>query len=308
MEPRTLSFGPFVYEPNRNLLMRNGNPLPVSQRALSLLYALLQANGKPVSKFELMEAAWPNENVEESNLTVQIAALRKCLGQSPHGGEWIVTIQRVGYQFAIPNATASTESKQETLNTLPKDTLAVLPFEMTGNEEEYAYFADGLAEDLITDLSKVQGLVVIARHSSFKFRGSGLDLSKVTAELGVRYVVTGQARRSAQRVRINVQLVDMEKNVPAWAERFDGDLLDVFKLQDQITSSVVAAIRGALARTKMPERYHSDSLEAYDLVVKSRRWPDQSSEKNREAYENFTRAAILDPNYPEAQWQIAVTQ
>lgn len=308
MELRILKFGPFVFDPNRNLLIRNGNPVLVSQRALSLLSALLQADGKPVSKFELMEAAWPNENVEESNLTVQIAALRKCLGRSPQGGEWIVTIQRLGYQFAVPNATTSIEMNREILNTLPKDALAVLPFEMAGTEEEYEYFADGLAEDLITDLSKVQGLVVIARHSSFKFRGSGFDLSKVSAELGVRYIVTGQARRSARRVRINVQLVDVEKNVPAWAERFDGDLLDVFNLQDRITHSVVAAIRGVLARTNIPERYHSTSLEAYDLVVKSRRLPDQSLAKNREAYENFSQAAILDPNYPEAHLQMAVTQ
>jgi TolB-like protein len=308
MDRHSFAFGAFVFDGRRNLLLKNGSPVVLSQRALSLLSALLSSGGKAVSKSDLMDAAWPSEFVEESNLTVQISALRKCLGRSPSGDDWIATVQRSGYQFVDPNRHPQLHLPPIAFAKTTPNSVAVLPFAVMGGEEEHVFFADGLAEDLITDLSKVQGLLVIARHSSFRFRGAEFTEIAAAAELGVRYIVSGKVRRSAERVRINIQLVDTERNGPAWAERFDGDLDDVFTLQDLITSRVVAAIRGTLIHSKMPQRYHSPSVEAYDLVVKSRRLPDQSFAANREALVNFKRAIALDPNYPEAHWSVAVTQ
>ena len=308
MSAQHYKFGNFSFDAERGLLLKHGSPVVLSQRALSLLGALLAAGGKSVSKTELMDAAWPSEAVEESNLTVQISTLRKCLGRSPTGHDWIATVQRCGYQFVdVENGPRPAAGKVVASAPLV-DAVAVLPFAVMDGDAENKFFAHGLAEDLITDLSKVPGLLVIARHSSFKFGDQVTDISKAASELGVRYVITGHVRRSSDRVRINIQLVDIEKNTPSWAERFDGELQRVFELQDQIAGRVVAAIRGTLAKAKMPQRYHSTSLEAYDLVVKSRRLPDQSLAKNREAFQNFSRASALDPEYPEAHWQVAVTQ
>ncbi|HET9535215.1 MAG TPA: winged helix-turn-helix domain-containing protein, partial [Mesorhizobium sp.] len=189
-----ITFGSFAFDCGRGTLLRRGSPVAIGTRGRALLNALLEANGEVVTKSALMDAAWPCTNVEESNLTVQIAALRKVLGRSADGEEWIATVPRVGYRLVhstplrnrnidtavdapVPQATGSTPS------------IAVMPFTNMSSDPEQEYFGDGLAEDLITDLSKVAGLLVIARHSSFVYKGKQADIRSIATDLNVRYVI-----------------------------------------------------------------------------------------------------------------------
>jgi TolB-like protein/DNA-binding SARP family transcriptional activator len=187
-----------------------------------------------------------------------------------------------------------------------KDSIAVLPFVNISGDPEQESFTDGLTEDIITDLSNVPGFFVIARNSTFAYKGKPTDVRQIAHDLGVKYILEGNARRSEKRLRINVQLSDAAQGGNhVWAERFDRDLDDIFEVQDEVTRRVVDAIAGKLGASSIPERYHPVNLEAYDLCVRSRnRWA-VSKAANDEAIANLAKAIALDPNYCEAHWQLA---
>ena len=190
-----------------------------------------------------------------------------------------------------------------------KGSIAVLPFANMSGDPEQEHFTDGLSEDIITDLSNVPGLFVIARHSTFAYKGKPADVRQIARDLGVKYILEGSARRSAQRLRINVQLIDAaEGGNHIWAERFDRDLTDIFAVQDEVTLRIVEAISGKLSVNLVNERYRPVNLEAYDLCVRSRNVFAQSKSAAREAQTNLERAIALDPNYAEAHWRLAIVQ
>jgi len=179
--------------------------------------------------------------------------------------------------------------------------IAVLPFTNTSGDEADAPFVDGLTEDLITDLSRNPGLFVIARHSTFAYKGKSPDVRAVARELGVRYILEGSARRAGGRVRINVQLIDAACGDHIWAERFDRNLEDIFGLQDEVTDKIVEALVGRLARP--PSRKRPKSLEAYDLCVRGRILIsafNSSPEALREAKILLNHAVSIDAEYGEA--------
>lgn len=197
-------------------------------------------------------------------------------------------------------------------NELPlpkKPSIAVLPFTSMSADIEQGFFADGLTEDLITELSKAPGLFVIARHSCFAFKNKSADVRQVARDLGVRYILEGSARRAASRIRINAQLIDArEGGGHLWAERFDRDLADVFALQDEVVAHIVEALLGKLAVRELPERKPPKSVEAYDLCVRARfLWQRSMSEEGREARRLFEQAIALDPDYAEAHAYLAWT-
>jgi TolB-like protein len=181
-----------------------------------------------------------------------------------------------------------------------KATIAVLPFANMSSDPEQEYFVDGLAEDLITDLSKVPGLFVIARHSAFAFKGKFIDIRSIARDLGVRYVVEGSVRRATARVRITVQLIDAEDGTHLWADRFDRDLADVFLLQDEVVGKIVNALAGVLPLARHTPRQRTTNVEAYDLFVRGRELVTQSPESNRTARRLLERSVELDPNFAEA--------
>ena len=199
-----------------------------------------------------MEAAWPGLDVEESNLTVQIAALRRALDQEG-GGRWIETLPRRGYRYVGPPVTRGDTNADETGHPtgplLPeKPSIAVLPFEHSGEAD---WLADGVVDDIITGLSRLRWLFVIARNSSFVWRGRIADVKQVGRDLGVRYVLQGSVRRTGDRVRINAQLADAANGGHIWAERYDRTVGDLFALQDEIALAVVAAIEPACAAPRL---------------------------------------------------------
>ena len=178
----------------------------------------------------------------------------------------------------------------------------VLPFENMSGDPEQAYFSDGLAEDLITDLSKISSLFVIARNSAFVYRGKAVDLREVGRELGVRYVLEGSVRKAGSRVRIGAQLCEVETGRHVWAERFDGELADIFDLQDRVTEAVVGAIEPSLrlAEVERARSRPTESLTAYDLYLWALPQRFLTREGNDEALQLLRRAVALDPGFVAA--------
>lgn len=303
MQGSRLAFGPFVLDPGAGTLLRNDVPVAVGHRGLKLLAALVGRPGEILSKAELMDAAWPGRAVEEGNLTVQIALLRKLLGPAADGGDWIATVPRVGYRFTGASEQLA-GARRKPLPLPDKPSIAVLPFVDVSSDPEQESFADGLAEDLITDLSRISSLFVIARSSAFAYKGKAVDVREIARNLGVRYLLEGSARRAAGRVRVNAQLVDAVSGDHLWAERFDRSLADIFAVQDEIAGKIVEALLGRLLAP--PPRNRPRNLEAYDLCVRSRRLIDESPQTAREAHLMLTRAVSLDPGYAEAHRWLAM--
>ena len=193
MSDGKITFGPIVFDTNQEQLFLNGNQISVSQRAIALLSALVDANGQAVSKQDLMEKAWPGMIVEDGNLTVQIASLRKALGSDAAGNDWIITVPRVGYRLILPRVVPVQVTEPIVL-----PSLAVMPFANLSGDLEQDYFADGVVEDIITALSKFKSFAVIARNSSFTYKGQAVDVRQVGKELGVRYVLEEIGRASCR--------------------------------------------------------------------------------------------------------------
>jgi len=303
MQGSRFAFGPFVLDPGAGTLLRNDDPVAVGYRGLKLLAALAGRAGEILGKAELMDAAWPGTAVEEGNLTVQIAQLRKLLGPAADGGEWISTVPRVGYRFAGAIEQLG-EARRKPLPLPDKPSIAVLPFVAFSSDPEQESFADGLTEDLITDLSRNAGLFVIARNSTFAYKGKAMDVREIAEDLGVRYLLEGSARRAAGRVRINAQLVDALSGEHLWAERFDRSLEDIFAVQDEVTAKIVEALLGRLRAP--PPRNRPRNIEAYDLCVQARKLIEGSPQTAREAHLMLTRAVSLDPDYAEAHRWLAM--
>ncbi|UWU13938.1 adenylate/guanylate cyclase domain-containing protein [Rhizobium sullae] len=217
---------------------------------------------------------------------------------------------RVG--TAEAKATANSESATSRLATVPppKLSIAVLPFANMSGDVEQEYFADGISEDIITALSKLPQLFVIARNSSFTFKGKNVHVQEVGRNLGVRYVLEGSVRRSGNRVRITAQLIDAASGGHLWAERFDRDLTDIFAVQDDVTQQIVDAMAINLTegdRQRMaPE--HTGNVEAYDYFLRGRElWHRLTKETNIAARDLLQRAIELDPNFASAHAFLALT-
>jgi TolB-like protein/class 3 adenylate cyclase len=190
-----------------------------------------------------------------------------------------------------------------------KPSIAVLPFTNLSSDPEQEYFADGMVDDIITALSHFKALFVIARNSSFTYKGRAVDVKQVGRELGVRYVLEGSVRKAANRVRITGQLVDTATGAHLWAERFDGGLSDVFDLQDQVTESVVGAIAPAVEKAEIEraKRKPTESLDAYALYLRGLAgfYQFANRQANNEALRLFNRAIELDPDFASAYGRAA---
>jgi adenylate cyclase len=204
---------------------------------------------------------------------------------------------------AATGAELSAQPWRPTLTLPDEPSLAILPFQNISGDPEQEYFADGMVEELITALSRVRWLFVIARNSSFAYKGKSPDIRQVGRELGVRYVLEGSVRKAANRVRITGQLIDALSGAHIWADRFEGDFADVFDLQDQVTMGVVAAIEPKLrdAEIERAKRKPTANLQAYDLILRA--LPGLytlDADSIAQSIEIVDRAIILDPNYARA--------
>ena len=219
------------------------------------------------------------------------------------GEQKLKNIARPVRAFHLRSRSPSAVPSRPALSLPDKPSIAVLPFQNMSGDPEQDYFADGMVEEIITALSRTRWLFVIARNSSFTYKGRAVDVKQVGRELGVRYVLEGSVRKAGNRVRIAGQLIDTSTGAHLWAERFDGGLEDIFDLQDQVTASVVGAIAPRLeqAEIERARRKPTGSLDAYDYFLRGmaafHQW---TREGNDEALPLFYKAIELDPNFASA--------
>jgi adenylate cyclase len=245
----------------------------MGSRALDILGVLVERPGELVSRAEIIAAVWPATAVEDSNLNVQIAALRRVLDERRPEGSCIQTVPGRGYRFT--DAVTRVEAQALPPGAVPplpdKPSVAVLPFENMSGDPEQDYFADGVVDEIITALSRIRWLFVIARNSSFTYKRQAIDVRQVGRELGVRYVLEGAVRRAGGRVRITAQLIDATTGAHLWADRFDGSLEDIFELQDEVAVSVAGVIEPTLeaAETRRSADRPTNDLTALDLYLRA---------------------------------------
>ena len=286
--------------------------VPIGSRALELLAVLVERPGELVTRDEIIKKVWPATVVEYSNLPVQIAALRRHIDHARTQGSCIQTVPGRGYRFIAPVARIQTGARGDAAAFGPtaapplpdKPSIAVLAFQNISGEPEQEYFVDGMVEEIITALSRIRWLFVIARNSSFTYKGQAVDVKQVGRELGVRYVLEGSVRKAGQRVRIAVQLIDATAGAHLWADRFDGSLEDVFDLQDKVASSVAGVIEPTLqeAEIRRSSGRPTSDLTAYDLYLRALADWGSPPEKHRivRALDLLGQAIERDPRYGAA--------
>src|SRR6201996_2378681 len=275
-------FDDIVLDIDRRELRRGNGLVAVEPQVFDLLEFLVQARERVVSRDELFAAVWKGRIVSEATLSSRINSARAAIGDNGDEQRLIRTFPRKGFRFvgevreeasALPESAPDTVLDQARPHMADPDgpSIAVLPFTNMSGDPEQDYFADGMAEDIITALSRCSGLFVIARNSAFTYKGHAVDIRRVGRELGVGAVVEGSVRRGGNRFRITGQLIDATSGVHLWADRFDGDETDVFELQDRITESVVAAIEPTLQLAEVKRRKPSQrgELDCYDLLLRA---------------------------------------
>jgi TolB-like protein len=310
------NFGDHVLDPGRRELTRGSEAVAIGPQVFDLLLFLVQNRERVVSKDDLIQAVWAGRIVSESTLTSHINAVRKAIGDNGEQQRLIRTIARKGFRFVgdvweasdttvSPNVepTKSNEASAPALTLPDSPSIAALPFQNWSGDPEQEYFADGVVEDIIAALSRMSWLFVVARNSSFTYKGRAVDVKQVGRELGVRYVLEGSVRKAANRVRITGQLIDATTGTHLWADRFDGTLDDIFELQDQVATSVVGAIAPTLERAEIgrAKRKPTESLDAYDYYLRGMAsFHQRTREAVSEALPLFHKAIELDPDFASA--------
>jgi TolB-like protein/Tfp pilus assembly protein PilF len=318
-------FDNHVLDTDRRELHCGCTAVGVEPQVFDLLIYLVENRDRVVSKDDLIASVWGGRIVSDSTLASRMNAARRAIGDNGEEQRLIRTVARRGVRFVgsvgtRPNAGEATASgstpaePREASGGAPARTerpaIAVLPFVNASGEAEQEYFSDGISEDIITELSRLRWLVVIARNSCFAYKGKAVAMKQIGEELGVSYLVEGSVRRSGERARITAQLNDVATGEQLWAERYDRRLSDVFAVQDEITEAIVAAI---VPQVYAAESFHAqrkapESLDAWELVMRglSHYWR-VTREDNLLARQLLERAIAIDPNYAQALAVFAVS-
>jgi TolB-like protein/tetratricopeptide (TPR) repeat protein len=309
--------GPFRLDAEAGILFRGAEPVPLGRRAVAVLRALVEPPGIPVSKDALIEAAWAGLSVEESNLAVQIAALRRVFSAEPGGERWIKTLPRRGYRFVGPagsrdesalaaqpfvqaNPAPPALAREKPIS--PHLSIVVLPFVNIGGDPEQEYFVDGVTESLTTDLSRIAGTFVIARNTAFTLKGKPFDATTIGRELNVRYVLEGSVHRGADRLRVNVQLIDAEGGNHLWADRFDKPVADYLDVQDEIVARLAGRLGAELIAAEAGRAEKTPNPDASDLHLQGSAWLNKGPSRGNLAKARvfFGRALAIEPDNVEA--------
>jgi TolB-like protein len=296
----------------------------VEPQVFDLLVHLLENRDRVVSKDDLIDKIWSGRIVADSTLTSRINAARKAIGDSGSEQKLIRTVPRKGFRFvgavvtqlSCPAGDSAAEgadrvrAPRSELIAPERPAIAVLPFVNMSGDREQEYFSDGISEDIITALSHLRWFFVIARNSSFIYKGRSVHINQIADELGVRYVLEGSVRKSGEQVRISAQLNDVSSGSHNWAERFDRSLADVFAVQDEITESIVGAIEPQLyaAENFRAQRKPPGSLDAWDLVMRGLSYFWRVTRQDNVAAQALLEKAIaIDPNYGQALGLLATS-
>ena len=307
-------FEDYVLDTDRRELRRGADLVPLAPGVFDLLDYLIRNRQRVVSKDDLISAVWDGRIVSESALTTRINAVRRAIGDSGEKQRLIKTLPSKGIRFVGvvredqepaggPADNAPVEPPRPPLTLPDKPSIAVLPFTNVGGDPEQDYFADGMADEIINALSRCSWLFVIARNSSFTYKGRAVDIRQVGRELGVRYVLEGSIRRSGDRVRFTGQLIEAATGSHIWADRFDGEMRDIFDLQDRITANIVGAIEPKLqlAEFERLKQKPAADLNAYDLVLRGQQLHYEFTEDAfAAALQYLLQALAIDPAYAPA--------
>jgi TolB-like protein len=308
-------FGPFLVDRRSACLRREGVIVPLRPKSFDVLVYLVQHPGRLVPKTELIDNVWQNLNVTPNSLVQCIKEIRQALQDDAQA--MVETVSKRGYLFALPviavdggdsdssaNAATAATGENRALPLPDRPSIAVLPFDNMSGDPDQEHFADGISEDLITGLSRIRWLFVIARNSTFVYKGRAVDIRQVASKLGVRYVLEGSVRRAGQRLRISAQLIDAVTGGHHWAEQYDRELGDIFAIQDEITRNVVAAIEPRLLAAEGVRAFSRSpgDLGAWELVARAQThvWRLTRSD-NGAAIEALHRAVDAYPDYAPAR-------
>jgi TolB-like protein len=297
-----ISFGPFRLDLRGRRLLRQDKVIPLGSRALDLLCVLASARGELVTKDRLMAEAWPGLVVEENNLYVHISMIRRALETEGGAKPYVITVPGRGYRFISTPAPADMRlsGTGEGLPLVDMPSIAVLPFQSMGSDAAQEYFADGMVEEIITALSRFRHLFVIAHNTSLTYKGGPVDARQVGRDLGVRYVLEGSVRRTANRIRITGKLIDAANGAHLWADRFEAAPHDVFDLQDAMAATVVGAIATKLEAAEIgrAKRKPTDHLDAYDCYLRGASTANSTvREGNDNALRWLYKALDFDPDF-----------
>jgi adenylate cyclase len=271
-------FEEYAFDTNRRELHRGGDAVSITPQVFDLLDYLIRNRERVVSKDDLIKAIWNGRSVSDAALTTRLNAARGAIGDSGQQQRFIKTLPRKGFRFVgdvrevRENADPNSGDAPESAPVVPdKPSIAVLPFANMSGDPEQEYFADGMVEEITTALSRFTWMFVIARNSSFTFKGKAVDIKEVGRKLGVRYVLQGAVRKASGKVRITGQLIEAATGVHIWADKFERDLTDIFALQDEVTLAVVSAIQPKLfkAEIALASRRRPEDLTAYDLYLRA---------------------------------------
>lgn len=313
-----LAFDDCVLDLDRRELFRADQAVAIAPKVFDLLVYLAEHSERVVSRDDLIDAVWGGRIVSESTLASHINAVRKAVGDDGQQQRVVRTVARKGFRFVADvreaesldgGGLAGAESTRPVEASAPapalpaRPSIAVLPFVNLSGDPEQDYLADGVVEDIIAALSKYRWLFVVARNSSFAYKGRTVDVKQIGRELGVRYVLEGSWRKAEKRVRVTGQLVDTTAGAHHWAGRFEGVLGDIFELQDQITESVVGAIAPQLERAEIERARHkpTESLDAYDYYLRGMTRLHQGTKDGiDQALPLFHKAMEIDPDFSSA--------
>jgi TolB-like protein/cytochrome c-type biogenesis protein CcmH/NrfG len=290
-------------------LTRDGTAVRLQPQVFDLLLYLVRQRERVVSKDELFSQIWSDRIVSDSALNSRINAARKAVGDDGATQRLIRTIPRKGFRFVGDVREDAAEIAPLASVAAPprpaadRPAVAVLAFENMSGDPEQDYFGDGISEDILTALSKQRWFMVIARNSSFTYKGRAVHIRQIAEELGVRYIVEGSVRKADNRVRITAQLNDASSGAHLWAERYDRELIDVFAVQDEITNAIAAAIAPQIhaAESFRARRKPPASLDAWDLLMRalSHYWR-VTRQDHAAAQALLERAIAIDPGYGQA--------
>ncbi len=308
-------FNNTVLDTEKYILLTDGNEIPVEPQVFNLIIFLIENSNKIVSREELLDHVWLGRVVSDTSINNNIKSARKVLGDDGTKQQVIKTIHSRGYQFV-----ATLNPSKESGHTITKKVssegiikeqaegplMAVLPLQNISSDPEQDYFAEGISEDLTTELFKFNHIQVIARHTAFQYNSKSFDVSQLRDELGIDYFIEGSVRKHGTDVRINIQLIDTLKNNQVWAEKYDDAYAAIHTIIDDIIEQVVSIVSNEILRleTHRSLARSSSNLRAYDHFLRGLHFHkicDNNNPNNSKAITEFKQAVDLDPSFTRAQ-------
>lgn len=302
-------FGAFHLDEAEHLLLRSGVKVPLTPKVFHILLILVQHAGRSVTKQYLLQNVWPDTFVEEANLSVNVATLRKALGDGTGEFKYIETLPRLGYRFianVISEPWQKTASRQRVTADLHKPnrdkvhSLAILPFYNQSSDSNAEYLSDALTESIINNLSHLQDLRIIGHNSVFRYRGKELDGKMVGKELRVKSVVTGTILQLGEKLIVRAEMIDVQTGWHIWGEQYHRKLSDVLKVQQELAQKISTALKHRLTREEKVRVSNgsTENAEAYRAYLKGRHhWSKFDLASSKKAAEYFVEAIEIDPTY-----------